>query len=753
MQEIELGPAGREPYFMAAEAALEGLERAIHENRAASVAACAAALESASVSAGAGLVAPIAAELERRARACDLSVAAHLLAALERALVQTEAACQAPVPAMLIGSPSKSPASAPDQWDSRPLSSLRDHSRNRAPSEPSGSGGPGGPLGPWRPRTRWSAWIPLAVLLAVFVVLTRVLSPNNLSGLTTYAAAGVLALALVRLGMTLIEDRRTVASIRSMLHLMQASELQLALLFEHSPQPMWVYDRETLQILVVSNAAIASYGYSREEFLAMKITDLRPREELPSLFEFLDGAHGPERLGFSAADPWRHTRKDSSVMEVEISSDDLFFGGRECRIVVSQDVTERNRASAELALARDEAVEASNLKSAFLATMSHEMRTPMQGVIGMNEMLLATALTAEQRRYAEQVARSGEQMLAIVEDVLDISSLESGEHVPTVEGFDLHQTLARACSPARLAADAKRLRFDLVIGSEVPRLVLGDRDMLRRAISQLVSNAVKFSDEGLVVVRVGACLRGPEREHVIRVAVSDTGIGMEGESLERMFEPFVQADRSTTRQYGGVGLGLAIARELVALMGGVLCAESEPWRGSTFWFELSLPEAVAGEHAQRPPSRRRMAPRGARTPLVLVAEDSHINQIAAVRALRRYGCLVDVVGDGDEALQALALKHYDAVLMDCNMPRVDGYEATARLRRGEHGRHTPVIAMTAHERGGDEARCLGAGMDAAISKPLHPEALRETLARWIPAFAEAGDDGAASPPLRHTLAG
>jgi PAS domain S-box-containing protein len=746
MDSIEPG----QPYevFLAqADLAIVRLEHAIREGRPASVAACAAHLAGASRAVGAGLVAPIAAELEQRAQRNDLRVAAHLLAALERALVQTRAELDGTVE-LLATAPSLPVATSLRAPVREPAGPERD----RPVPWPGAPGADGGPpsAGPWHPAPRWSAWIPLAALLAICIVIARLLSPADLSGLVTCAAAGVLVLALVRLSATLLDDRRMFATMRATLESLRGSELQLALLFEHSPQPMWVYDRGSLRILAVSNAAVACYGYSREEFLAMRVTDLRAPEEVPSLFDFLDSAQGPEHLGFCAADPWRHLRRDGTVIEVEVCSDDLLFEGRECRIVVTQDVTARNRASGELALARDQAVEASNLKSAFLATMSHEMRTPMQGVIGMNEMLLGTALSGEQRSYADQIARSSDQMLAIVEDVLDIAALESGPHELAVAPFDLQAAVTRACAPASVDAAAKGLRFDLVIEPEVPRLVRGDCPTLRRAVSKLVSNAVKFSDDGLVVVRLGA-------EHAVgawrvRIAVSDTGVGIEPGSLERVFEPFAQADRSTTRQYGGVGLGLAIARELVELMGGTLCAESEPHRGSTFWFELELPVTDPDSPPDRPPARRPHPARRGRTPVVLVAEDSHINQIAAVRALRRYHCLVDVVADGDAALQALALKHYDAVLMDCEMPRLNGYEATARLRRGEHGRHTPVIAMTALERSGDEARCQMAGMDASISKPMRPDALRETLGRWIPGITEVARDPDLSSQLR-SLAG
>jgi CheY-like chemotaxis protein len=217
--------------------------------------------------------------------------------------------------------------------------------------------------------------------------------------------------------------------------------------------------------------------------------------------------------------------------------------------------------------------------------------------------------------------------------------------------------------------------------------------------------------------------------------VADTGIGIEPEALDRMFEPFTQADVSTTRNYGGTGLGLAIARELIELMGGTIGAESESGHGSTFWFELAFSAPVAPD--RRPPRPESLSvdarPLWLTAPLLLVAEDNAVNQIIAVAALERCGCRVEVVNDGRKALEALSTRSYDAVLMDCQMPEMDGYEATAELRRRESGdRHTPVIAMTAHAMAGDRENCLEAGMDDYISKPMRRQQLIDTLQRWIP---------------------
>jgi signal transduction histidine kinase/FixJ family two-component response regulator len=396
--------------------------------------------------------------------------------------------------------------------------------------------------------------------------------------------------------------------------------------------------------------------------------------------------------------------------------------------------------------ARDEAIEASNMKSAFLRNISHEIRTPMNGVIGMNDMLLTTKLDREQRRYAEQVASSSQHMVAIIDDILDISKIESGRIELDIREFDLYEVIDQACAPARADALAKHLRLELETDPQLPGRVRGDSTRIRQVLMGVASNAVKFTIEGSVTVRVSPTVA--EGANRIRFEVIDTGIGVEESMLERMFEPFTQADSSTTRKYSGNGLGLAISKQLVELMGGEIGAKSELGAGSRFWFEVPLPAATP---SIRQPSRKHSVHLGQqkterRGALVLVVEDSPVNRVVAVSVLERCGYHVHVVNDGREALQALSSQRYDAVLMDCQMPDVDGYQATEELRRRERGSsyHTPVIAMTAHAMVGDRERCLAAGMDDYVSKPVRSQVLAEILERWIPTVAEQETNGAAS---------
>ena len=518
-----------------------------------------------------------------------------------------------------------------------------------------------------------------------------------------------------------------------------SSERRYRMLFERSPLPLAASDRDTFRYIAVSDSLVEKYGYTREEMLKMTIFDLIVEEQRDKMLAYVeahpDGTRGPRR---GQGLPMKQRLKDGTVIDVEVTSRVEELDGHLCRIAFYHDVTERNRVESELEGAHDRAVEASNTKSAFLANMSHELRTPMNGVIGMNDLLLESGLSEEQRTFAEQVARSGEQMLAIINDILDISKLEAGHVELDLTTFDVREAIGDVCAGPRSDAAAKGVALETDVHEEVPALLRGDGRRLQQILLNLVSNAVKFTSNGSVSVAVSAPA-SDERHVVLEVRVADTGIGIETATLERMFEPFSQADVSTTRLYGGTGLGLAIVRELVELMGGVVSARSKPSQGSEFSFTVKLERPSVGHAAPDTTGVPKAFSGWATPPLVLVVEDGTVNQIVAARSLERCGCRTEVAADGREALAALARRSFDAVLMDCQMPVLDGYAATAELRSREAqtGQHTPVIAMTAHAMDGDRERCLQAGMDDYISKPMRREELAEKLRRWIPPTAAA----------------
>jgi signal transduction histidine kinase/BarA-like signal transduction histidine kinase/tetratricopeptide (TPR) repeat protein len=378
---------------------------------------------------------------------------------------------------------------------------------------------------------------------------------------------------------------------------------------------------------------------------------------------------------------------------------------------------------------------ATRAKSEFLANMSHEIRTPMNAILGMSYLALQGPLDPRQRNYVEKVHGAAESLLRIINDILDFSKIEAGKLEIENVDFALGEVLDQLADLLAMRAEEKGLTLHFELAPDLPTALVGDASRLGQILLNLGNNALKFTERGQVTVAV-VLVESTHQRATLRFEVRDTGIGMTAQACERLFQPFTQADASTSRRYGGTGLGLAICRHLVESMGGTIGVDSEPGRGSSFHFTLPFGLQPGGQpaHPRRIEQRqetlqaRRAGLAGAR---ILLVEDNAINQELACDLLEGAGIEVAVAGDGRQALDALDRERYDAVLMDCQMPVMDGYEATRALRQREALKHLPVIAMTANAMAGEREKVIAAGMNDHVAKPIHVEELFEALARWV----------------------
>ncbi len=512
------------------------------------------------------------------------------------------------------------------------------------------------------------------------------------------------------------------------------SEQTFRLLMEAAPIGICVLNAQD-RFEAVNDAYCALTGYTREELLAAQVGDLHPPEERAA---HMGRLHARSAAGRS--EPVEFTlRTRTGERRTVLGRGATIMGadGQPRRLGFVVDITERKTAEEVLRRANAALERASRAKSAFLATMSHEIRTPLNGVIGLTSLLQATPLSPQQSEYVSALHASGEGLLGLISDILDFSKIEAGQLSLEVRTFDPRRLVGEVVGLFTAQARAKGLGLNAQVDPLVPALLAGDAGRLRQVLLNLLGNALKFTAQGEVEIAVSLVEESAEGA-LVRVAVRDTGIGIAPEAQAAMFEPFTQADASTTRRYGGTGLGLAIARRLVEAMGGQIGVESAPGQGSTFWLTLRLARNGAAEDVNpaAPPARAMPGRRGR----VLVAEDNAINRLVVVGLLQSLGCEVETVEDGRQAAEAVGRGHYDLVLMDLHMPELDGFAATAAIRRREgadgQGRHTPIVALTADALAGDAEKSRAAGMDDHLAKPLTRERLAAVLERWVTPRAE-----------------
>jgi PAS domain S-box-containing protein len=686
---------------------------------------------------------------------------------------------------------------------------------------------------------------------------------------------GEKAVAVQGVARDVTERRETELALRE-------SERRYRALFDSLPMPVWVYDDVTLAFLSANEAAVKYYGYSREELLSMTILDVRPPEDVPVVLDALERARGSNIF----TDTFRHRKKDGTIVEVEVVSHEVVLGGHLSRLAAMRDVTEQQRAHEALERAKEAAEAMSRTKSQFLANMSHELRTPMNGIIGMTRLALEGELSGDQRSCLELVRSSAEALLVILNDILDFSKIEAGRLDLNHEAFDIRELLGTTMQSFATAASDRGIDLWLRVAPDVPTRFVSDANRLRQVMINLVGNGIKFTERGEVALEASVEpapvapgeAADPSAPPVLRIAVTDTGIGIQPEHQRVIFEEFRQADGSTSRRYGGTGLGLSISARLVQMLGGAIRVASTPGQGSTFSFTVPLRAAdgvaagpaglprvgapvwvsvasdrgtravsdalttcglpsehvlphdlvhrlqtaatrpaavVTNEHdearlsavraacgrevplvrlvrgdgrtgasgsgvevvvtvpfaplalgqavataleqsASRPgtapaapasiepasmtvvegTSPRRTSPpvqTGEGRPLrILVAEDHPVNQQLILRLLERRGHKVTIAADGRQAVDAYGRDAFDLIVMDVQMPVMDGFEATAAIRAIEQttGVHVPIVAVTAHAMDGDRERCLQAGMDDYMSKPIHTPTLLAFVARF-----------------------
>ena len=522
---------------------------------------------------------------------------------------------------------------------------------------------------------------------------------------------------------------------------LKESELRFRTMVEMAPDAIFIVN-QTGAFIEVNAVACKQIGYTREQLLSRHVSDILPVSLVAKASWRLKTLENADSSYESI-----HVRSDGTQVPVELNIRKIMLNGNLAMLGIARDITERKQVETVLREAKEAAEAATKVKSEFLAKMSHEIRTPLNGIIGMIGLLLDMDLNAEQYEYAQIASFSGEILLSLINDILDFSKIEARKLELETLDFDLRSTLKDTEDLLAIGAHEKGLELVCLVEPTVPLLLRGDPGRLRQILINLGGNAVKFTDKGKIVIRVS--MEGEDEQNItIRFAVIDTGIGIPANRMDSLFSPFIQVDSSKTRKYGGTGLGLAISKQMAELMGGKIGLESKEGKGSTFWFTAVFEKQPAGsgsaqetfakiegevamEHSTGEPA---ISGNGNCKMRILVAEDNPVNQKVAQAMLKKMGLRTDVVANGQEAINALQMIPYDLVLMDCQMPEMDGFEATRVIRHEGSkalNRSIPIIATTAATMQGDREKCIQAGMNDFIAKPVQKRELSEMLTRWL----------------------
>ena len=555
----------------------------------------------------------------------------------------------------------------------------------------------------------------------------------------TLVSLGAIFVAGISL-MILLWNRKLRQTVENRTRQFSDSEERLRQFFENSPDAVFVLEKEG-GIVAVNSRACTFVKMKKGELLSKTIYDLSPEDQHTAVQNNLNLWFSGKIdccEGFSQA-------SDGMVTPIEMTGNLLKLHGRPALQIHARDISLRKEAEEKLYAARQLAEEAKEMaenatemaetaslaKSEFLANMSHEIRTPLNGIVGMTELLSDTPLTSEQQNCIETILQSSTGLLNIINHVLDISKIEAGQMDVRPSSIDLRGLCSKVYGLFRAPVKQKHITLHCDCSENVPLYVEGDEGLIEQVVINLVCNAIKFTHKGSITLNIECRKKGP-RGAELHFQIIDTGIGISKEKQETIFEKFTQADGSAKRMYGGTGLGLAICKQLIELMGGTIGLISSPGHGSTFFFSLTLPQASHPAKQNEPQADK--TPEVLRAGItVLLVEDNKVNQKVALAILRKAGCQVDAVGNGQDAIQQVARKNYDIVLMDCQMPVMDGFEATAQIRAmGEDIAQIPIIAITAHAMKDDRKKCIDSGMNDYISKPVSRNELIALINKYAP---------------------
>jgi len=476
------------------------------------------------------------------------------------------------------------------------------------------------------------------------------------------------------------------------------------------------------KIIDANAAAINEYGYSREELLSINVQDLRKREFVKE--NYINQADKDGVLFEST-----HFRKDGSSFPVEVSSQSTTIGKNRIQMNIIRNITQRKLSESQLKRAKEEAEAANRAKSIFLANMSHEIRTPLNGMIGMIDLTLRSNLDKEQNENLIIAKSCTGVLLNVINDILDFSKMEAGKLLIEKIKFNIKDLIEDVIKVHTIDLEAKGLKLIYEFSSSIPQNLLGDPGRLKQILTNLTGNAIKFTQRGNVAISVKKHFENGDSIG-LHFSVSDTGIGISKEELELLFISFSQVDSSYTRKFGGTGLGLAISKQLIEMMGGKIWVESEKGKGSTFNFTIKFNINFNSESDNNPKPIVYSESEPCR---ILLVEDDKVNQMVVERFLEIKGHKITIANNGKEALDILKNEKFDIILMDINMPEMDGIETTAQIRINETGtkKHIPIIALTAYALKGDKEKFLSLGMDGYVAKPINRRELIENINRLI----------------------